>query len=227
MPEAVERLHRAVSERAPILLYGDYDVDGTSSVVILKKAIELAGGTAEFHIPHRLLEGYGMRSEVVDEAAARGIRLIISVDTGIRAGEVVRHANALGIDVIVTDHHLPEAEIPPAAAVLNPVGLDDVLERPVRVEGRLDELAEVAPRGIQGELHCRFVGENTAECSQPRFDAQGTFVPAPRLGQVAEQGEVAFLQGFRATLDRRARAVLVALLDGGLGQDQELAELLD
>jgi single-stranded-DNA-specific exonuclease len=120
MPQAVERLHRAISERAPILLYGDYDVDGTSSVVILKKAIEIAGGTASFHVPHRLLEGYGMRSEVVDEAAARGVKLIISVDTGIRAGEVVRHANALGIDVIVTDHHLPEAEIPPAAAVLNP-----------------------------------------------------------------------------------------------------------
>ncbi len=120
MPQAVERLHRAVAERSPILLYGDYDVDGTSSVVILKKAIELAGGSAEFHVPHRLLEGYGMRSEVVDEAAARGVKLIISVDTGIRAGDVVRHANALGIDVIVTDHHLPEAELPPAAAVRNP-----------------------------------------------------------------------------------------------------------
>jgi len=120
MPQAVERLHRALSERTPILLYGDYDVDGTSSVVILKKAIEIAGGRASFHVPHRLLEGYGMRSEVVDEAAARGVKLIISVDTGIRAGEVVRHANTLGIDVIVTDHHLPEAEIPPAAAVLNP-----------------------------------------------------------------------------------------------------------
>ncbi len=120
MPQAVERLHRAVTSGAPILLYGDYDVDGTSSVVILKKAIELAGGTVSFHVPHRLLEGYGMRSEVVDEAAARGVKLIISVDTGIRAGEVVRHANALGIDVIVTDHHLPEAEIPPASAVLNP-----------------------------------------------------------------------------------------------------------
>src|SRR5947209_18570133 len=81
MPQAVERLHRAVIERSPILLYGDYDVDGTSSVVILKKAIELAGGTASFHVPHRLLEGYGMRSEVVDEAAARGVKLIISVDT--------------------------------------------------------------------------------------------------------------------------------------------------
>jgi single-stranded-DNA-specific exonuclease len=120
MTQAVERLDRAVTDREPILLYGDYDVDGTSSVVILKKAIELTGGTAAYHVPHRLLEGYGMRSEVVDEAAARGTKLIISVDTGIRAGEVVQHATALGIDVIVTDHHLPEAEIPPALAVLNP-----------------------------------------------------------------------------------------------------------
>jgi single-stranded-DNA-specific exonuclease len=120
MPQAVERLHRAIAGREPILLYGDYDVDGTSSVVILKKAIELAGGNASFHVPHRLLEGYGMRSEVVDEAAARGVKLIISVDTGIRAAEVVRHSMALGIDVIITDHHLPEQELPAALAVLNP-----------------------------------------------------------------------------------------------------------
>ena len=120
MPQAVERLHRAIQDRDPILLYGDYDVDGTSSVVILKKAIELAGGSASFHVPHRLLEGYGMRSEVVDEAAARGVKLIISVDTGIRAAEVVRHSTALGIDVIITDHHLPEQELPAALAVLNP-----------------------------------------------------------------------------------------------------------
>src|SRR5450759_2193054 len=120
MPQAVERLDRAIRDREPILLYGDYDVDGTSSVVILKKAIELTGGNASFHVPHRLLEGYGMRSEVVDEAAARGVKLIISVDTGIRAAEVVRHSTALGIDVIITDHHLPEQELPAALAVLNP-----------------------------------------------------------------------------------------------------------
>jgi single-stranded-DNA-specific exonuclease len=120
MREAAQRLAAAVRHGEPILLYGDYDVDGTSSVVILKKAIEVAGGQASFHIPHRLKDGYGMRSDVVDDAAARGVKLIVSVDTGIRAAEVVRHAAALGIDVIVTDHHLPEAELPPALAVLNP-----------------------------------------------------------------------------------------------------------
>lgn len=120
MREAVERLLAAIRAKEPILLYGDYDVDGTSSVVILKKAIEIAGGMASFHVPHRLKDGYGMRSEVVEEAAARGVKLIISVDTGIRAAAVVRHAAALGIDVIVTDHHLPEEDLPPALAVLNP-----------------------------------------------------------------------------------------------------------
>jgi single-stranded-DNA-specific exonuclease len=120
MAKAIERLRRAIDSREKILIYGDYDADGTTSVVVLTKAIELGGGVAGYHVPHRLKDGYGMRSEVVEAAAADGVRLIISVDTGIRASEVVRRANELGIDVIVTDHHLPEAEIPPAWAVLNP-----------------------------------------------------------------------------------------------------------
>ena len=120
MDQAVQRLRDAIATKEKILIYGDYDVDGTVSVVILKKAIELAGGEANYHVPHRLRDGYGMRAEVIERAAAMGVRLIISVDTGIRATEVVRGARELGIDVIVTDHHLPEAELPPALAVLNP-----------------------------------------------------------------------------------------------------------
>ena len=120
MSQAVERIRRAAQAREKILIYGDYDVDGTTSVVVLKKAIELAGGVALFHVPDRFKEGYGMRAEVVERAGAEGVSLIISVDTGIRASEVVRRAAELGIDVIVTDHHLPEAELPPALAVLNP-----------------------------------------------------------------------------------------------------------
>jgi single-stranded-DNA-specific exonuclease len=120
MPEAVARLRSAIQAKEKILIYGDYDVDGTVSVVILKKAIELAGGEASYHVPHRLKDGYGMRSEVIERAAAMGVRLIVSVDTGIRAQEVVRGAREGGIDVIITDHHLPEAELPPALAVLNP-----------------------------------------------------------------------------------------------------------
>jgi len=120
MAEAVARLRGAIARGERILIYGDYDVDGTTSVVILKKAIELAGGSADFFVPHRLRDGYGMRSDIVEKAAAEGVKLIVSVDTGIRAAEVVRRANELAIDVIITDHHLPEAELPAALAVLNP-----------------------------------------------------------------------------------------------------------
>ena len=120
MRDAVARIQAAIQAKEKILIYGDYDVDGTVSVVILKKAIEMAGGQASFHVPHRLKEGYGMRADVIERAAAMGIALIISVDTGIRASEVVREARERGIDVIVTDHHLPDAELPPALAVLNP-----------------------------------------------------------------------------------------------------------
>ena len=109
-------------------------MDGTVSVVILKKAIEMAGGQASFHVPHRLRDGYGMRADVIERAAAMGVTLIISVDTGIRALAVVEAARERGIDVIVTDHHLPDAELPPALAVLNPNRRDCHVSRqkPVR-----------------------------------------------------------------------------------------------
>lgn len=120
MPEAVRRVMQAVERREKILLYGDYDVDGTMSVVLMTKTIELLGGVSEYYVPHRLKEGYGMRPEVIDQAAADGVNLIVSVDTGIRANAVVAHARSLGIDCIVTDHHLPEEQVPDAVAVLNP-----------------------------------------------------------------------------------------------------------
>lgn len=124
MGKAAQRLAAAVKGQEKILLYGDYDVDGTSAVVILVSALRLAGAKVGFHVPHRMREGYGMRAEVVEQAAADGVGLIVSVDTGIRAGAVVAHARQLGIDVIVTDHHLPEGELPAAVAVLNPNRVD-------------------------------------------------------------------------------------------------------
>ncbi|HYP13300.1 MAG TPA: single-stranded-DNA-specific exonuclease RecJ [Bryobacteraceae bacterium] len=120
MGPAVHRVMNAVATQQRILLYGDYDVDGTTSIVILKKALDLLGASAEYFVPNRLKDGYGMRPEVIDRAAREGVALVISVDTGIRASAVVEHARTLGIDVIVTDHHLPEADLPRAVAVLNP-----------------------------------------------------------------------------------------------------------
>ncbi len=121
MKAAVERLRAAIERKEKILIYGDYDVDGTTAVVVLKTAIEICGGSCEFHVPHRIREGYGMRDDVIERAAADGIRLIISVDTGIRAFAAAETCRRLGLDLIVTDHHLPEADnVPQAVAVLNP-----------------------------------------------------------------------------------------------------------
>ena len=82
---AVERLRAAIERGETVFIYGDYDVDGTTAIVILKTALELCGGKVDYHVPHRIREGYGMRDEVIEQAADRGIRVIISVDTGIRA----------------------------------------------------------------------------------------------------------------------------------------------
>ncbi len=118
---AVNRLDAAIERKEPMLIYGDYDVDGTMAVIILKTAIELCGGTADFHVPHRIREGYDMRDDVIERAAAAGIRLIISVDMGIRAFGPAETAQRLGVDLIVTDHHLPGPDgIPHALAVMNP-----------------------------------------------------------------------------------------------------------
>jgi len=121
MKAAVTRLDAAIENKESILIYGDYDVDGTTAIVILKTAIELCGGTADFHVPHRIRDGYDMRDEVIERAAAAGIRLIISVDMGIRAFAPAETAQRLGVDLIVTDHHLPGPDgVPKALAVVNP-----------------------------------------------------------------------------------------------------------
>lgn len=121
MKAALDRLEAALERKERVLIYGDYDVDGTTSIVILKTAIELCGGAADFHVPHRIREGYGMRDEVIERAAADGVRLIVSVDTGIRAFAAAEAAKRTGVDLIVTDHHLPGMDgVPQALAVINP-----------------------------------------------------------------------------------------------------------
>jgi single-stranded-DNA-specific exonuclease len=121
MKAAVDRIEAAIERKEGILIYGDYDVDGTTAIVILKTAIELCGGTPDFHVPHRIREGYDLRGDVIERAAAAGIRLIISVDAGIRAFAAAETARRLGVDLIVTDHHIPGLDgLPHALAVLNP-----------------------------------------------------------------------------------------------------------
>ena len=119
MHRAVDRIGRAIANGEKIEIHGDYDVDGVTSTVILKKALELAGTDATWKIPDRR-DGYGMQADTMADAASRGVRLIISVDNGIRASAALERARELDLDVIVTDHHLPEKELPPALAIINP-----------------------------------------------------------------------------------------------------------
>jgi single-stranded-DNA-specific exonuclease len=122
MKEAVARLRRAVENREPVLIYGDYDVDGTTGTAVLLRALKLLGAQAGFHIPHRFTEGYGIQQAALEKAVADGYKLVVSIDCGIRAHEPLYWARDNGLDVIITDHHLPDEKegAPPAFAVLNP-----------------------------------------------------------------------------------------------------------
>jgi single-stranded-DNA-specific exonuclease len=120
MTPAVDRILAAIASRERIAIHGDYDVDGVTSTVILRRALELLGADVVHFIPERLRDGYGLQPATIDRLHANGARLIISVDCGIRATDAALRARALGVDLIITDHHEPDVALPPALAVINP-----------------------------------------------------------------------------------------------------------
>jgi single-stranded-DNA-specific exonuclease len=120
MERAVLRIERALAEHERIAIHGDYDVDGITSTVILRRALELLGGDVVHFIPERLRDGYGLQCAAIDRLHAERVSLIVSVDCGIRSTEAALRARELGVDLIITDHHEPEATLPPAFAVINP-----------------------------------------------------------------------------------------------------------
>jgi single-stranded-DNA-specific exonuclease len=120
MTAAVERLEQAIARRERIAIHGDYDVDGITSTVILRRALEMLGGDVVHFIPERLRDGYGLQPAGIERLHADGVSLIVSVDCGIRGIEAARRARELGVDLIITDHHEPDDELPVAVAVLNP-----------------------------------------------------------------------------------------------------------
>jgi single-stranded-DNA-specific exonuclease len=120
MPVAVDRILAAIERKERIAIHGDYDVDGVTSTVILRRALELLGADVTHFIPERLRDGYGLQPAALDRLHADGVRLVISVDCGIRGVEAALHAQALGMDLIITDHHEPDTELPKAVAVINP-----------------------------------------------------------------------------------------------------------
>ncbi len=120
LDRAVERLLGAVARREPIAVHGDYDADGVSATVMLRRTLELLEGDVTHFIPERLQDGYGLHAGTVERLHADGIRVLVSVDCGIRSLAAAKRARELGIDLIVTDHHEPDAALPAAFAVLNP-----------------------------------------------------------------------------------------------------------
>jgi single-stranded-DNA-specific exonuclease len=121
---AVARIKRALADNERIAIYGDYDVDGITGVAILWHLLTMLGGKVEYYIPHRIDEGYGLNEDAVVQLAESGVRLIITVDCGITAVAQAQRAAALGVDLIITDHHLPGETLPRAAAIVHP-RLDD------------------------------------------------------------------------------------------------------
>jgi len=120
MGPAVERILRAIDAKDRIAIHGDYDVDGVTSTVILRRALELLGADVVHFIPERFRDGYGLQPATIDRLHQDGARLVISVDCGIRAAEAATRARDLGMDLIITDHHEPDSELPRALAVINP-----------------------------------------------------------------------------------------------------------
>jgi single-stranded-DNA-specific exonuclease len=124
MRDAVDRLMGAIARRERIIIHGDYDVDGVTSTIILRRAIELLGGDVDHFVPDRVRDGYGLQPASIERLHAAGARVIVSVDCGIRAAEAATRARALGVDLIITDHHEPDAALPAALAVINPKRAD-------------------------------------------------------------------------------------------------------
>ncbi len=124
MRKAVDRIVTAIQNKEPILIYGDYDVDGTTAVASMYQYLLALHEPIDFYIPHRYKEGYGISKAGIDFAKDQGFSLIISLDCGIKSAELIAYAQTLGIDFIVCDHHLPDHILPPAIAILNPKQID-------------------------------------------------------------------------------------------------------
>jgi single-stranded-DNA-specific exonuclease len=174
---ACARIERAVHDGETILIYGDYDVDGVTSIVLLQTVLRALGADAAHVVPHRLVDGYGLKTEVIDRVLVdKDIRLVITVDCGITSVDPVRQAIERGIDVIITDHHLPPEMLPEAAAVLNP-----------KQAGCTYPFKELAGVGVAFKLCCELLrrcGNKMSIASLLKIAAIGTVADvAPLIGE--------------------------------------------
>jgi single-stranded-DNA-specific exonuclease len=120
MAEAVERLSQAITRQEPIAVYGDYDADGVTATALMMQILTTLGAKVQAYIPNRFDEGYGLNNDALAELTNQGIKVVLTVDCGIRSVKEVAYGNSLGLDIIITDHHTVGPEIPPALAAINP-----------------------------------------------------------------------------------------------------------
>lgn len=256
MREAVDRIQKAVANQEKILIWGDYDVDGTTGTVLLRKMLSLLGSDSVFHIPNRFTEGYGINIPALDEAQKDGVSLVISVDTGTTSVKEVEFANSIGLDVIITDHHLPKTgeQLPAAVAIINPnqpgcpypdkhlagVGvafkLAHALLRENRLEHEVPGFLKIAALGTVADM-MSLTGENRAIVALglidlPKTDSYGL----KALMEVADcrsdmtSYHIGFRIGPRINAAGRmdvAKHVVELFEEQSFGKARELATLLD
>ncbi|MBV9496411.1 MAG: single-stranded-DNA-specific exonuclease RecJ [Acidobacteria bacterium] len=207
---ACERIARAVRDSETILIYGDYDVDGVTSIVLLQTVLRSLGADAAHVVPHRLVDGYGLKTEVIDRVLVdKDVKLVITVDCGITSVEPVRVAIERGIDVIITDHHLPPGTLPSAAAVLNP-----------KQPGCEYPFKELAGVGVAFKLCCELIrraGKKMSIASLLKIAAIGTIADVAPLVEENRTIVQLGLAGLPDARNRGLRALLKRLgLSGGV-----------
>jgi single-stranded-DNA-specific exonuclease len=175
MSQAVDRIRYAIQSKEPIAIYGDYDVDGVTATALLVQVPQRLGADVRGYIPNRFDEGYGLNNEALSNLSAQGIRLVITVDCGIRSLVEAEHAARLGMDMIISDHHHPAAEIPRALAVINP-----------KLPGETYSDKDLAGVGLAYKLACALSDPEHAAAVEDTLDlvALGTVADlAPLVGE--------------------------------------------
>ncbi|MGB7200676.1 MAG: single-stranded-DNA-specific exonuclease RecJ [Pyrinomonadaceae bacterium] len=256
MREAVARIEMAIVNREKVLIWGDYDVDGTTGTVLLRKMFRLVGVETDFHVPNRFTEGYGINIPALEQAQKDGVTLVISVDCGIRSFEPLQWAHKHGLDVIVTDHHLSDEihGLPPAVAIVNPnqagdeypdknlagVGvafkLAHALLREHNLEHEVPQFLKIAAIGTVADV-MQLTGENRAIVALglldlPKTDSLGlkALMEAADCRSDMTSYHIGFRIGPRINAAGRmdvARHVIELFEETDFGKARQLAALLD
>ena len=213
MDKAVARIKRAIDNKEKITVYGDYDVDGVTSVCTLYLYLKSEGADVDYYIPNRTGEGYGVSSSAIDVIKENGTKLIITVDTGITANAEVEYARSVGIDFVITDHHECRAELPLADAVINPHRPD--------CEYKFKELAGV---GVVFKLVCAYHSKyHNLDLIKATFDLINRYGDLVAIGTIAdvmpikEENRIIVTYGLKM-IENTSRLGLAALIDASSGR---------